>query len=62
MRVRSRGKAGKLPLQGEVALEDQDAVGTKIKLFHSSLVKSFPEIYFAKVVEASFSVLVKNVK
>lgn len=46
MRVRSRGKAGELPLQREVAAEDRGTVWPKIKLFHSSLVKCFPEISF----------------
>lgn len=46
MRVRNRGKEGELPLQREVAVEDQETVGPKIKLFHPSLGKSFPEISF----------------
>lgn len=41
MRARKRGKEGELPLQREVAVEDQETVWAKIKLFHPFLVKSF---------------------
>lgn len=46
MRVRNRGKEGELPLQREVAVEDQETIWSNIKLFAPSLVKSFPEISF----------------
>lgn len=46
VRVRNRGKEGELPLQREVAVDDQETVGPKIKLFHPFLVRSFPEISF----------------
>lgn len=46
MRVRNRGKEGELPLQRGVAVDDQETVGPKIKLFHPFLVRSFPEISF----------------